>query len=611
MENISEDYLFIQEKIHSFKNSNDFLKKKTDDYVFSALCEKSIYYKNPSFDFSRDQIESSIVDGCSDGGIDILLSDPSSENSDLIICQSKFHKNIQYEEVANAISKMITFYLNMENGDYEKYNEHVKSRFLDLRSEQSDESRIKFVFLTSSKRNGIRDKSLQKLLTNSFKDISNFELDIYFGNDIVEEIKEAESRRPSVESGKLKIDKTNNFLLYGENEEAALVNVSAFSLKELYAKNNINLLSRNLRYYIKKRDIDSEINRTIKEDPDSFWYRNNGVTIICDDYKIDGTCLKLNNFSIVNGGQTTYLISKSPEINKGNDFYLVCKIIVATGSDEDDKNDFSLEVAKATNSQKAIKNIDLKSNTPEQVRFNQTMKEIGVFYQTKRGEKIPTEYKISYKNSNLAEIGKLCLAGIFQRPGKSRSNPSMLYKEKYYERVFNSNQKQVANLSKDLLYINHYFNKNFKKRFDKEYENSNIFVFAHNARTLCIAFFSLLSRINYGSITKDDFNVIGKYSKEDGAYEKYFYSIFGNLENQVHFISIDLMLSDFDKLDEYLYKIFIFIIKIGYQAYGYSQAGNETNFLKNDKNYYMLFNTNWDTFYEFANECCEVFEKDK
>lgn len=58
---------------------------------------------------------------------------------------------------------------------------------------------------------------------------------------------------------------------------------------------------------------------------------------------------------------------------------------------------FSLEIAKATNSQKAIKQIDLKSNAPEQVRFGNEMRNVGVFYQTKRGEKVPKDYSEDYK----------------------------------------------------------------------------------------------------------------------------------------------------------------------------------------------------------------------
>lgn len=45
----------------------------------------------------------------------------------------------------------------------------------------------------------------------------------------------------------------------------------------------------------------------------------------------------MKNFSIVNGGQTTYNLYKSKELNKDNDFYLPCKIITVRGNNEDEK----------------------------------------------------------------------------------------------------------------------------------------------------------------------------------------------------------------------------------------------------------------------------------
>jgi hypothetical protein len=36
------------------------------------------------------------------------------------------------------------------------------------------------------------------------------------------------------------------------------------------------------------------------------------------------------------------------------------------------------------------------------------MRNVGVFYQTKRGEVIPKDFKDDYKNTDLVEVGKLC-----------------------------------------------------------------------------------------------------------------------------------------------------------------------------------------------------------
>jgi hypothetical protein len=51
------------------------------------------------------------------------------------------------------------------------------------------------------------------------------------------------------------------------------------------------------------------------------------------------------------------MIHKSREISEHQDLFLPCKIIKTFGDTEDEKNLFSLEIAKATNSQKAIKRV--------------------------------------------------------------------------------------------------------------------------------------------------------------------------------------------------------------------------------------------------------------
>ncbi len=459
-------YELICEKISATKRMYPSLRNKPDDYVFSALCIKANMFKNPALVLRESDFEDMIVDGQYDGGVDILLTDPNSDNSDLVIAQSKFYSSISNEDVLNAMIKMVLFYKDMQQGHYEIVNEKVQRRFLSLHSELGEESKVHFILYTSAPQAGINRSRIEKKFREQFTDSSLYEVSIFFGSDVEDEIRESESRRPTVEEGKIRIDETDNYLYYGD--DAVIVNVSALSIKSLYAQHSINLLSRNLRYHIAGREIDKGIEDTIKNSPESFWFKNNGITIVCEDFDIDGREVKLRNFSIINGGQTTYMLHKSNRISENNDLFLPCKIIKSTGETEDEKNLFSLEIAKATNTQKPIKPVDLKANSPEQVRFAQAMREVGIFYQTKRGEAVPRQYREAYLNSSLVEIGKLSLAGIFQMPCASRSKPSSLYQPQYYERIFNGNQQQIARLNRELLYIDYYFRETFQKKFDRD-----------------------------------------------------------------------------------------------------------------------------------------------
>lgn len=587
---------FIEGKIQALKEMYPSLRRATDNYVFSALAIKAHLYKNPALVLNENDFDTYIVDGQYDGGVDFLLSDPNSESSDLIIGQSKYYQTITTDDVRDAVLKMVLFFKDMKNGHYERVNEKVQGSFLSLYSEVGEESKVKFVFCTSAPKGRINKSRIENIFKEQFSNSEEVELVLLFGDDLVEEIKESESRRPTVESGKIDIDKAGNCLVY--NEDAVIVNVSAFSIKKLYAQHSTNLLARNLRYHVTGGNVDRGINDTIINSPETFWMKNNGLTIICDSFALDGRIVRLTNFSIINGGQTTYMLHKSKLISQERDVFLPCKIIQTQGVTEDEKNLFSLEIAKAANSQKAIKKIDLKANSPEQVRFCQTMREVGIFYQTKRGENVPKVYKAAYLNTDLADVGKLALAGIFQMPGTCRNKPSTLYQPQYYDFIFNGNQMQVARICKELLYANFYFKDIFQKRFDAENrgqpDDKEMIAFAHNARTICIAFAAFAARYRQGNIGSEQVQVICDASRKDTA-EPQLYETVRNLVNvDGLFPSV---FSDKDKYDELLYKLFMLIISYGFSSYmmaaEHEEGLNASNYLKKDRNYYSILRGNW------------------
>lgn len=78
-------YDFISQKIKAMKDTYPSLRSKRDDYVFSALCVKANFYKNPALILNEADFGEIIVDGQYDGGVDVLLSDPNSEGADLVI----------------------------------------------------------------------------------------------------------------------------------------------------------------------------------------------------------------------------------------------------------------------------------------------------------------------------------------------------------------------------------------------------------------------------------------------------------------------------------------------------------------------------------------------
>lgn len=129
MEYEKSNYNYIKSKINQMKEIDPDLRYKIDDFVFSVLSAKSTFYKDPLLTFPIE----AIVDGTNDGGVDALLTDPNSDTSDLVLIQSKYYQKITYEDVSNAVTKLVRFYNDMINGDYGTIQQKVIKKVFKLK----------------------------------------------------------------------------------------------------------------------------------------------------------------------------------------------------------------------------------------------------------------------------------------------------------------------------------------------------------------------------------------------------------------------------------------------------------------------------------------------
>lgn len=290
---------------------------------------------------------------------------------------------------------------------------------------------------------------------------------ISFGIDIEYEIMEIENPKEYVDEALIKLDAPNNFTRFGK-EESLIVNISAQSLKDLYEQYGYRgLFAQNLRYYVRNAKIDGNIIKSIQEHPENFWYYNNGVILICDDYSVDGDSILLQHFSIINGGQTTKLIG---ETDFTQDFYIQCKIIKNKYAADNERLEFIAEVAEATNTQKPIKDKDLIANRIEQRQLKKQLADAGIYCQIKRGEKVNKKlYPAAWQNTTNEELGQFLLSFVYQKPGTARgSKASICGNRERYALLFE--KKYNSGFLGDLLKIKAYYKlwANHVKKTDDE-----------------------------------------------------------------------------------------------------------------------------------------------
>lgn len=422
----------LKDQLFEFSKRFPFLASLREEHLFAVMCASFFYFDG---EMTQTLFDSMFTDGQYDGEYDLIFNDEQSETNDLILVQSKStEKNLSKDLILDILDRMHRNFLKLKSGHYEDFNNRVKSAFINSSDQKSELANDCFVIFTAYNPTDKIKRDIEKEI-HSKKELKNYKVTIYYASDIIAQMSAILDPKDYIEKGKLEYFKGQGKVLL-ENEQGAVVNISAFDLKRLYsAYATKGLFNRNLRYYIKQKKVDEGINKSLKSNREQFWFMNNGIIIGCENFEFDGNKINLTKFSIINGAQTTTLIGESQYVEKTTDFSIVCKLIKYT------KDEFIDAVAEASNSQKPINDRDLLANRYEQKRLKEGLLNSNppVNVEIKRGEKRPSKTKFpeSWQRVKNEDIGQLILSIILQRPGTARSNKkSMFSVETTYTSIF-------------------------------------------------------------------------------------------------------------------------------------------------------------------------------
>jgi len=162
--------------------------------------------------------------------------------------------------------------------------------------------------------------------------------------------------------------------------------ISGTELASMYDDFGDKLFDRNVRLFLgaRKGSVNAGIIDTVETDRErgNFWAYNNGITIVCDDYKHDSKTgnLQLSNFSIVNGCQTTVALARSREAVT-DEVKVLLRLICPPESIID-------SIIRFTNSQNQIRRWDIASQDRTQRRLQRDLEGLNepVYYVLRRGD---------------------------------------------------------------------------------------------------------------------------------------------------------------------------------------------------------------------------------
>lgn len=171
-----------------------------------------------------------------------------------------------------------------------------------------------------------------------------------------------------------------------------------------------SLFNDNVRDFQGTNPVNSEIYHTIADKPENFIVLNNGITIVCDDFKQNNTKISITNPQIVNGCQTSHIIYEAHRAGLEIDNVPISIKFIST-TNEDIVND----IVRGTNRQ----NIVLEEAFETTKKFHKDLEELfkalsnqyGAIYYERRSKQylnnptIKQTEKVNLKNLTQYFIG--------------------------------------------------------------------------------------------------------------------------------------------------------------------------------------------------------------
>lgn len=332
-------------------------------------------------DLAPQVAAAAVVDDFNDKGIDAIYYDASEET--LYLLQTKLKESEQFkQEDALPFCEGVRLLLKQ---DFSSFNKNVIDRKADIEGDLDACSHIKLVVpYTGDGISKTASDALQSLLDD--KDLDEERLvkpvEYYTATEIVQHLLAERAYQPvhtDITLQKHEKVETPRTTYFGIAKLADLVALHQDKGKALY--------ERNIRYFLGGRsDVNKAIKTTLRDDPSSFFYLNNGVTAVCDEIDQKGKNpsngfrkFKVRGLSIINGAQTIASAAEFMAQHPGrsiDDAKVMLTLIKAPAD-----GPFGKRVTKARNHQNPVQAANFASLDENQERLRQEIAHLDFEYQ--------------------------------------------------------------------------------------------------------------------------------------------------------------------------------------------------------------------------------------
>lgn len=341
---------------------------------------------------SPAEVALGVTDGSDDDGIDLVHYDAAQER--LYLVQSKWRADGNGSPSVSEVQKFLQGIKDLVNLNFDRFNSKVGALERQITAAlDNPRVTIEGLFVHT----GAQEQSEQ--IDNLYNDLLEVMND---GGEILSLRTMRQSEVHALVSGEVEgagIDVEVALFDWGQVNEpyaAYYGQVAASDIAAWYHEHGSRLFARNLRKFIADSDVNQTISKSVSASPESFWYLNNGITILSQSIQrkaIGGTDKKHGQFhcvgvSIVNGAQTVGSIAAALPAGDSGDA-ADARVLVRMISLESCPPGFASTVTRATNTQNRIVSRDFVALDEQQERLRVELRIEGKTYALKTGDPDP------------------------------------------------------------------------------------------------------------------------------------------------------------------------------------------------------------------------------
>lgn len=329
-----------------------------------------------------------VTDGWHDNGLDAVYY--HNQERILYVVQAKWKHNGRGSIERGEAQKFIKGFQDLVNARFERFNNKIKSRRKEI-EDSLDDAKTRFVLL-------VVHTGQQGLSNEVQRDFDDFLDELNDPSEIVVLRGLRQSNlHPAVVQGMQgePIDVDVAIQDWGQTQDpyqAFYGQVAATDIAEWWNRYYPRLFAPNIRMFLGDTNVNETLIDTIANEPEKFWYFNNGITALCSSIQkkpIGGGgrqtgLFECRDFKIVNRAQTAGAIASAASKFPTNisQAHVPIRIISLENSPEDLERD----ITRYNNTQNRIERRDFAALDPEQERIRTELQLEGIRYTYKSGE---------------------------------------------------------------------------------------------------------------------------------------------------------------------------------------------------------------------------------